>query len=152
MIASIGVRAAPTDSAITKLREIAITSGNPELQQTAIGTLANTGGDRGVDALLYIYDAPHVDDDMELKKSTIRALGISGNSRAVPKLKQIAKSDPDAALRLEAVRSFAHLGSAHDFAVRPVRPLPAVESVEPLEPIPAAPPAPPTPPAPDKKK
>ncbi len=83
LIASIGIFSEPTDGAITKLREIAITSGNPELQQAAVGTLANTAGDRGVDALLDIYDASIEIDETDLKKSVIHALGMSGNSRRV---------------------------------------------------------------------
>jgi HEAT repeat protein len=94
-----------------------------------------------VDVLISIYDGSGQTD---LKKSIIRALSQCRSSRAVEKLKEIAKSDGDASLRLEAVRSLSHLGSTRSFAF----PMP----VEVALPAPPAPPLlpeqeePPTPP------
>jgi HEAT repeat protein len=141
VITSIGFTGEPTESAITKFREIATTSSDPGLQQSAIRALAHTQSDRGVDVLISIYDGSGQTD---LKKSIIRALSQCRSSRAVEKLKEIAKSDGDASLRLEAVRSLSHLGSTRSFAF----PMP----VEVALPAPPAPPLlpeqeePPTPP------
>ena len=130
---------------LEKLKNIAGSDPNPELRQAALRGLASLPGDDGVAALVYIYDQT---PEKDLKKFIIRYLSHGRGEEALEKLKDIARSDADASLRLEAVQS---LGSVHGgpmigYADAPVFAEPYLSTV----PVPV--PDPPVPPKPPKEK
>jgi hypothetical protein len=101
-----------------------------------------------------MYDSSR---EVELKKSIVRYLSISRSEVAVEKLKDIARSDSDSALRLMAVRS---LGNLHrGFAMSGLHEEPYLfagsEAIEfaPIPPVAPSPvPEPPEPPKPPRPK
>ncbi len=130
---------------LNKLKEIASSDPNPELRKSAVLGLAGLPGDDGVSALISIYD--HA-EETDLKKFIIRYLSHGRSEEALEKLKDIARSDADSSLRLEAVQSLGsvHGGPVIGYADAPIFVRPHLSTM----PVPA--PDPPKPPVPPKKK
>jgi hypothetical protein len=129
--------------ALAKLTQIAKTSSDLELRTAAFRQLAGVQGDAGAEALISIYDAS---SDVKVKESIIHYLGLNSGKKAVQKLMVIAKSDPDAKMRLLAVRRLGSLDEAWPYhlvqgVVRGVIAPEPSESPEPSKP--AEPPKPP---------
>jgi hypothetical protein len=132
------------------LKNIVGSDPNPELRKAALLGLAGLPGDDGVSALISIYDQTQ---EKDLKKFIIRYLSQGRSDEALEKLKDIARSDADASLRLEAVRSLGsvHRGPMIGYADAPVFAEPYLHAMP--MPVPAPdPPETPKPPEPPKKK
>jgi HEAT repeat protein len=95
--------------ALAKLTQIAKTSSDLELRTAAFRQLAGVQGDAGAEALISIYDGSN---DVKVKESIIHYWGLNNSKKAIQKLMVIAKSDPDAKMRLLAVRRLGSLDEA----------------------------------------
>jgi len=148
VLASLGWSRKSNALVLEKLQNIAASDPNPQLRKAALRGLAGLPGDDGVSAIVSIYDQTQ---EKDLKKFIIRFLSQGRSDEALEKLMDIARSDNDASLRLEAVQS---LGSARGgpmigYADAPIFAEPYISAV----PVPApAPPAPPALPKPPKEK
>jgi HEAT repeat protein len=150
VLSSLGWSRMSNTRILNKLKNIAGSDPNPELRKAALLGLAGLPGDDGVSALISIYDQTQ---EKDLKKFIIRYLSQGRSDEALEKLKDIARSDADASLRLEAVRSLGsvHRGPMIGYADAPVFAEPYLHAMP--MPVPAPdPPETPKPPEPPKKK
>jgi hypothetical protein len=131
-----------------KLIDIAKTSPQEELRKAALRALAGIPEDDGASALISIYDSA---DQTETKKTVIRYLSFNRSEAAIEKLKTIARTEPDAGLRLAAVQHLGRLHGGDLYALPHGDYLLADEFPRLAVPVPE-PPVPPVPPKPPKKK
>jgi len=131
----------PEEELLPLMAEIASNDDDPAVRKAALGQLATAGGEAGAEALTTLYETTEED----IKKFVVRSLARNASRPAVEKLKLIAQKDPNAELRLDAVRYLGALArSPKDHLT--FLPMPDVA----VRPLPVAPPAPPKPPKPDE--
>ncbi|HMX28409.1 MAG TPA: M56 family metallopeptidase, partial [Blastocatellia bacterium] len=101
-------RTGDNSKAIAKLTQIAKSESNEELRNRAIRYLGSVKGDDGANNLIAIYDGLQ---DAKMKQYVIRSLAANKSTKAIEKLKQIAKNDSDPQVRSAAIRSLYSVDS-----------------------------------------
>ena len=97
-------RKGDNSKALTKLVAIAKTEKDEELRREALRQLLVIKGDEGAANLIEVYDSRQ---ETKVKQTVLRYLVANRSKKAMDKIMQIAKSDPDPAIRQMAIRSIS---------------------------------------------
>jgi beta-lactamase regulating signal transducer with metallopeptidase domain/HEAT repeat protein len=101
---------------LEKLKQITLTSPDPDLRQAAIRQLFRAHSDAAADTLTALYDSSK---DAVSKEAIIRGLGHNGSKKAIDKLMAIATSDGDSQMRVKAVRRLGALSGGEEWGIFP---------------------------------
>jgi HEAT repeat protein len=103
------------EAVINFLTKVAQTDPDPEIRRTAVEALGDRKDARGIKVLEgMVNDAG---TDRELRRTALDALGSGDNEVAAPLLMQVAKSNADTEMRVQAVEQLAGASGGLNFLV-----------------------------------
>jgi HEAT repeat protein len=102
-IAVEGLMNAPQDRAIPLLKKVLQSQHSNEVKKRALFVLSQIDEDAALDA---VVDVAKTSTDHELREDAIRMLGVSGEDRAIKRLRELYTANADAAEKRTIVQAF----------------------------------------------